>query len=384
MIKHKAYKIRLYPNKEQEILINKTFGCTRFVYNYFLDQWNTTYTSTGKGLTYNKCSAMLPALKKEADTIWLKEVDAIALQSSVKDLGDSFRRFFKKQNDRPNFKSKSHDKKSYTTKFTQNNIELLNKKIKLPKLGLVNFRKNKKLNVGGKIIKVTVSKTSTNKYFASIVVETETKRLKNTNSTVGIDLGITDFAILSTGEKYDNNKFTSEQEKRLKKEQRKLSKKSEIAKSKHIKLSDSKNYQKQKIVVAKLHEKVANQRYDYLHKLSTTIIKNHDIIVLEDLNVKGMMKNHKLSKSISDVSWSSFVRMLEYKADWYGRVIIKIDRWYPSSQLCSSCDHHDGKKPLNIRKWTCSNCGTIHDRDINAALNIKKEGLRLLNQSLAV
>ncbi|EME3506688.1 transposase, partial [Enterococcus faecium] len=199
----------------------------------------------------------------------------------------------------------------------------------------------------------------------------------------GIDLGITDFAILSDGQKFDNNKFTSKMEKKLKREQRKLSRRALLAKQKGINLFEASNYQKQKRKVARLHEKVMNQRTDFLNKLSTEMIKNHDIICIEDLNTKGLLRNHKLAKSISDVSWSSFVTKLQYKADWYGRKIIKVDKWFPSSQICSECGHKDGKKPLDIREWTCPICHAHHDRDINASINILTEGLRLHSMGLA-
>lgn len=202
-----------------------------------------------------------------------------------------------------------------------------------------------------------------------------------TNSAIGIDLGITDFAILSNGQKINNNRFTSKMEKKLKREQRKLSRRALLAKKRGVKLYEARNYQKQRQKVARLYEKVSNQRNDFLNKLSTEIIKNHDIICIEDLNTKGMLRNHQLAKSISDVSWSSFVAKLQYKADWYGREIIKIDKWFLSSQICSECGHKDGKKPLKIREWTCPICHTHHDRDINASINILTEGLRI--QALA-
>ncbi len=202
-------------------------------------------------------------------------------------------------------------------------------------------------------------------------------QLPKTNTAIGVDLGITDFAILSDGQKFDNHRFTSKMEKQLKREQRKLSRRALLAKQKGIDLFDAKNYQKQKRKVARLHEKVMNQRNDFLNKLSTEIIKNHDMICIEDLNTKGMLRNQKLAKSITDVSWSSFVTKLEYKAEWYGREIMKISRWFPSSQLCSECGHQDGKKSLDIRHWTCPNCHTHHDRDVNASKNILAEGLRI-------
>lgn len=375
MLRHKAYKFRLYPNVEQEILIAKTIGSSRFVYNHMLNAWNSSYKETGKGLSYGKCSAMLPAMKKSDDTSWLREVDSVALQSSIKNLAESFDRFFKKQNQSPNFKSKKNPVQSYTTKNTNNNLAIVDHKLKLPKLGLVKFSKSRE--VSGRILSATIRKNASGKFFVSLLCEEEITELPTTNKAVGIDLGITDFAILSNGQKIDNHKFTSKIETKLKREQRKLSRRALLAKKKGINLFEAKNYQKQKRKVAKLHEKVMNQRADFLNKLSTDIIKNHDMICMEDLNTKGMLRNHKLAKSISDVSWSSFVAKLQYKADWYGREIIKIDKWFPSSRICSECGHKDGKKALNIRDWTCPICHVHHDRDINASINILTEGLRL-------
>ncbi|SUJ05616.1 transposase, IS605 OrfB family [Sporosarcina pasteurii] len=356
MLRHRAYQFRLYPNKKQEILIAKTIGCSRFVFNHFLNLWNKSYTETGKGLSYQACSAMLPKMKKEEETIWLQEVDSIALQSSLKNLADAFSRFFKKQNKKPQFKSKVNPVQSYTTKNVNDNIELKGKNIQLPKLGLVKFAKSREPK--GRILNATIRKYASGKYFVSILCKEEIYELSKTDAAIGIDLGITDFAILSDGRRIDNNRFTSKMEKKLKREQRKLSKRALVAKQNGIKLADAKNYQKQKREVAKIHEKVINQRTDFLNKLSTEIIKNHDVICIEDLNTRGMLRNKKLATSISDVSWSNFITKLVYKANWYGRKIIKVDRWFPSSQICSECGVQDGKKPLNIRKWSCSGCET--------------------------
>lgn len=375
MLRYKAYKYRIYPTIEQEILIAKTIGCSRFIFNHFLAKWNETYEQTGKGLTYSKCSAELPKMKKNEETAWLKEVDSIALQASLENLADSFSRFFKKQNQRPRFKSKSNPVQSYTTKNVNGSIELRDKIIKLPKLGLVKVKNSQDHN--GRIINATIRKTVSGKFFVSLLVEKEIYPLPKTGASVGIDLGIENFAILSTGEKVGNERFLKNLSKKLAKEQKILSRRALGAKKAGKKLSESANYQKQRIKVAKIHEKIANKRKDFLNKLSMEIIKNHDIICIEDLSSKNLMTNHKLAKSIGDVSWSEFVRMLEYKAEWYEKQVSKISRWYPSSQLCSDCGHNSGKKPLNIRNWTCENCGSYHDRDINASINILNEGLRL-------
>ncbi|PWI21002.1 transposase, partial [Kurthia zopfii] len=288
MLRHKAYKFRLYPNVEQEILIAKTIGSSRFVYNHMLNAWNSSYKETGKGLSYGKCSAMLPAMKKSDDTSWLREVDSVALQSSIKNLAESFDRFFKKQNQSPNFKSKKNPIQSYTTKNTNNNLAIVDHKLKLPKLGLVKFSKSRE--VSGRILSATIRKNASGKFFVSLLCEEEITELPTTNKAVGIDLGITDFAILSNSQKIDNHKFTSKMATKLKREQRKLSRRALLAKKKGINLFEAKNYQKQKRKVAKLHEKVMNQRTDFLNKLSTDIIKNHDIICMEDLNTKGMLR----------------------------------------------------------------------------------------------
>ena len=373
MVKYRAYKFRLYPNKEQAILINKTIGSSRFVFNHFLHLWNEAYKTTGKGLSYNTCATMIPTLKKTDEYNWLKEVDSYALQSSVKNLEDSFNRFFKKQNKAPRFKSKKNPTQSYTTKNVRNGIQIDGNRIKLPKLKMVKFANSRDIN--GRILRATISRKASGKYFISLLVEENIQELDKTNRSVGIDLGIKDFAILDDGTVYNNNRYVTKMAKQLAREQRKLSRRYEQAKKDGKKLEDAKNYQKQKIKVARLHEKVANQREDFLNKVSTIIVKNHDVICIEDLNTKGMLRNHKLAKSISDVSWSMFVTKLQYKADWYGKQVVKVNRWYPSSQICSNCGVNSGKKTLDIRYWECE-CGAKHDRDVNAAINIKNEGLR--------
>ena len=376
----KAYKFRIYPTEEQEIFFAKTFGCVRKVYNLMLNDRKKAYEEV-KNDSSKKLTFPTPA-KYKKEFPFLKEVDSLALANTQLHLDKAYKNFFRdKSVGFPRFKSKKNPVQSYTTNNQNGTVALIDSKfIKVPKLkSLVRIKLHRQPK--GMIKSATISRHSSGKYYISLLCKEEISELPKTNSAIGIDLGITDFAIFSDGQKIDNHKFTSKMEKKLKREQRKLSRRALLAKKKGIPLSEAKNYQKQKRKVARLHEKVMNQRTDFLNKLSTEIIKNHDIICIEDLNVKGMLRNHKLARSISDVSWSSFVAKLQYKADWYGREIIKVSQWFPSSQICSECGHKDGKKPLDIREWTCPICHTHHDRDINASINILIEGLRI--QTLA-
>lgn len=372
----KAYKYRIYPTEEQAIFFAKSFGCARKVYNLMLDDRIKTYEAV-KNDPAKKMTYPTPAKYKNVFP-YLKEVDSLALANAQLNLDKAYKNFFRDESvGFPKFKSKNHSTQSYTTNNQNGTIAIVdNKFIKLPKLKtLVSIKRHRQPQ--GVIKSATISRHSSGKYHVSLLCKEEIPELPKTNSAIGIDLGITDFAILSNGQKIDNHPFTSEMGQQLKREQRKLSKRALQAKKDGKKLSEAKNYQKQKRKVACLHEKVKNQRNDFLNKFSTELIKNHDVICIENLNTKGMMRNHKLAKKISDVSWSSFVIKLQYKASWYGREMIKVDRWYPSSQLCSSCGHKDGKKPLHIREWICPICHTHHDRDINASINILNEGLRL-------
>ena len=371
----KGYKYRIYPNEEQAIQIEKTFGCCRFVYNQLLAKKIDLYKNEQKSMSKTDCNNYCNRiLKKEYE--WLKEVDKFALTNSIYNLDEAYKNFFRrvKQGHEkvgfPKFKSKKNHYCSYKTNFTNNNIKVDfdNNKVQLPKLKWVKCKLHRRFI--GKILFVTISKTPSNKYFISFNVECEHEILPKNNNAVGIDLGIKDLLITSDGEVINNEKLTYKYEKKLAKLQRQFAKKKK----------GSNNWNKQRIKIARLHEKITNIRKDNLHKISHTLVKENQFIFSEDLNIKGMVKNHNLAKSIHDCSWYELTRQISYKSEWNERVYKKVDRYYPSSQLCSKCGYQNvNTKNLNVREWKCPICGTNHDRDKNASINILNEGLKILN-----
>ena len=358
MLQHYTYKFRLYPNELDKELLSKHFGCTRFVYNYFLDNIKKIYEETKQHSNYYKNSELLKEIKKEY--VWLKEVNSQSLQIALKNLDTSFQRFFKKISRFPKF-----HKKSNTQSFglTNQNFKIENNRIILPK-----FRKGIKFDnhreIEGKIICSTISQIPSGEYYITITSEREISQLNQIDKEIGIDLGIKDFCITSDEIKISNPKFKKSKISKLKYLQRKHSKRQK----------KSKNKEKSRKKLTKVYSKINNLKTDFLHKLTTKLIHENQVIYLEDLNIKGMVKNHHLAESISQCNWGQFISMLKYKANWYGRNIIKIDRFYPSSQLCHVCRYQNHNLTLNDREWTCPVCHTHHDRDINAAKNILNRG----------
>ncbi len=376
MIIHKAYKFRLYPNKNQQEIINKTLGCTRLVYNYYLDRKQKLYEEKGENISIYECIKDIPNLYE--DKPFLKEIDSMSLRCSLFDLDNAYTKFFKENKGYPRYKSK-YDKNSYRTNMIKSTykgkeyqnikIDLINKKITLPKLKSIKIRGYRNLKeINGRIVNASIIREKDNRYYVSIIIEEEIILPKFIpNKIIGIDLGIKDLVITSDYKKYENKKIIEKYEKRIKQKQRRLSKKEK----------GSNNYKKIKEEIAIIYRKIRNTRKYIIHKITKEIVENNDIIVTETLQIKKMIKNHHLSKSITDASLSEIIRQLEYKSKWNNKKMYKIDTYYPSSQICSKCGYKNERtKDLSVREYECDRCKSYLDRDYNASLNIMFEGLR--------
>jgi putative transposase len=368
----KAYKYRIYPNKKQKEMIKVHFGACRFVYNWALEQKIKTYEQTKKSISRFDLQHILVHEVKPSNE-WLKEANSQALLASLVNVESAFTKFFREKSGFPNFKSKKNPVQSY--QMPQHySVDFEKQIIKLPKIGEVKTVLHRRFE--GKLKTATISRSSTGKYYISILVDNEKDIPNNQNfsesTTIGIDVGIKDFAVLSNGEKVENPKYLKNSLKRMKVLQKRVSRK----------VKGSKNRNKARQHLSKIHETISNQRNNFQHQLSFRLISENQAIALETLNVKGMVKNHCLAQSISDASWSSFVTKLEYKAEWLGKTILRIGRFEPSSKLCNVCGYHNSNLTLDVREWTCPVCKTKHDRDINAAINIKKFSLQ--DQNLIV
>lgn len=370
----KTFEYRIYPNASQALLIAKTAGCCRFVYNRALAIRRDAYDQTGRMPSVYDVKAMLPKWKADPETEWLREADSMALQSAVLDLGRAFDNFFRDPAHvgYPKFKRKG-SRLSYRT----NKVEVEDgRHVKLPKLGVVRARISRP--VEGRVLSATVKRTPSGKFFVSICcADVPEGAYPESANAVGIDLGLTDLAVLSDGARIANPRNLKAAEKRLAREQKRLSRKKGAKKGE----AKSRNFEKQRLKVARCHEAVANRRKDALHKLSSMLIRENQAVCAESLNVRGMLRNRKLAKHIADASWSELCRQLEYKAAWHGREFVQIDTWFPSSQTCSACgERNEAVRDLSVRKWACPHCGTHHDRDLNAAANILAKGMHLLGR----
>jgi putative transposase len=392
-IRNYGFLMRIYPTEEQAQLINKTFGCSRFAYNHYLAARKAYYKETGKTMSVGKYKkAQLVPMKGTEEYRFLKEVDKFALEAACENLDDAYKRFFSHLNKYPNFKSKRNAKKAYTTKMTNNNISIEGHSIKLPKLGKVEVAKiktdrNKKIiekikNERVKILKATVTQKG-KRYYVSLALEEVVELVPTLDiqevdkgKVVGIDLGLKTFATIHNGKKSDyveKANYIKKSEDKLKKLQRRLSKK-----EKH-----SKNFEKAKERVARLQEHIANQRKDFNHKLSSEIADENQVVILETLNIKEMVKNKRLAKAVQDAGWYQFIIFLKYKLKWQGKHMIQVDRWYASSKICSNCGEKNVTLTLGEREWICSHCGAIHERDENAAINIRNKGLETIGLQTA-
>ena len=359
---HRTYKFRLYPNKEQTELLAKHFGCARFVYNYFLNQRIEQYKDTGKSDNFYTQLKYLTELKKQEKTAWLKEVNSQSLQYAVRCLEAAYANFFKKRSNFPTFKSKRSKNNFTVPQFAS----IAGGRLFVPK-----FREGIKCRVHrkikGKIGTVTISKTPSGKYFVSVSTEVEYETpFERTNKSVGVDLGLKNLVVTSEGENFENNRYTRRYEQKLATAQKHLSRKKK----------GSCGFERQRLKVARIYEKISNSRIDYLHKCSISLVRRYDTICIEDLNVKGMVRNHRLARAITDASWGMFITLLTYKAEWNDKKVVEIDRFFPSSQTCHVCGHINKEtKDLSVREWECPACHAHHDRDINAAINILRVGL---------
>jgi putative transposase len=355
MNQKKAYKYRFYPSDEQQRLLAQTFGCCRYVYNWALRQRTDAYYQHGERLYYEGTAQRLVLLKKQEETLWLNEVSSVPLQQALRHLDKAFRNFFEGRAEYPTFKKKRNQQAATyaSNAFTWDGHHLTLAKMDIP----LDITWHRPLPNGCKPSSVTITKDEADRFFVSILVEEDIKPLEVTPQMVGLDLGLKSMVITSDGHTYGNPKFFAQDEKKLAKAQRRHAKKKK----------GSKNRAKARLKVARIHKKIADRRRDYQHKLSTQTIRENQIVCVESLQVKHMVKNHCLAKAISDVGWSEFVRQLEYKAAWYGRTVVKIDKWYPSSKRCFDCGHILDALPLDVRSWSCPECGVVHDRDINAA-----------------
>lgn len=362
MLQHKTFRYRIYPTQEQVVLMRKTLGCSRFVFNHFLAMWRSSMHSSGKSLSYNACATGLPDLKQTYP--WLKEVDSIALQSAVRHLADAWQRYFQKQNDAPRFKSRRHPVLSYTTRYTGGNIKVSGNQLQLPKLGWIPFAKSREIE--GRILSATVRLAPSGKWFVAIICETNIQPLPATDRILGIDRGIKQLAVPSEGPVLDNPRYTLQYERKLAKWQRIMARRTK----------GGRNWQKAKRYIARIYETIRNSRLDVIHKQTTIWIRENQTICIEDLRIVNMMKNRHLAKHIADAAWGEMSRQLHYKAKWYGRTIKEAPTFAPSSQTCHVCGNKYARvKDLSIRMWTCETCHTEHDRDRNAAQNIKAMAL---------
>jgi putative transposase len=359
----RAYKYRFYPTDEQKQILARTFGCVRYIYNWGLRQRTDAYYQRQERLYYKDLSSMLTDLKKQESHAWLNEVSCVPVQQTLRHLDRAFRNFFEGRVDYPAFKKKQN---SQSAEYTASAFKWHDGKLTLAKMDTpLDIAWSRPLPKDAKPSTVTVSKDCANRYFVSILVEDNIKPLPVVNKQVGLDLGLKSMVIMSTGEAVGNPRFFAKDEKALAKAQRRHAKKKK----------GSKNRDKARLKVAKIHARINDRRRDYQHKLSTRIVHENQVICIESLAVKNMVKNHCLAKAISDVGWGEFVRQLEYKSEWYGRTLVKIDKWYPSSKRCFDCGHILNSLTLDVRRWTCPECGVQHDRDINAARNIHAVGL---------